>query len=169
MFKLNFILLKYLVTTYKLRILQNMETLYPIILIIHLFCAIIFVGYLFFDVIIYPNVKKMLGDDIEKKVSGAIAKRGRKIMPLCVLLLLITGLLMISRYVGFDIGFFHTNLQKLLMAKAFLAILIFIFVATSLSCAFIFKCRNPLSKIIHPVALILSFFIVIFAKLMFYI
>ncbi|RAX54243.1 copper resistance protein CopD [Helicobacter sp. 16-1353] len=146
-----------------------MATLYPIILIIHLFCAIIFVGYLFFDVIIYPNVKKMLGAEIESKVSSAIAKRARKIMPTCVLLLLITGLLMLFRYVGFDVGFFHSNLQKLLMIKVFLACLIFIFVAISLSCAFIFKCRNPLSNIIHPLALSLAIFIIIFAKLMFYI
>lgn len=146
-----------------------METIYPIILIFHLFCAIIFVGYLFFDVIIYPNVKKTLGAEIDAKVSNAIAKRGRKIMPFCVFMLLITGLFMLFRYIGGDTGIFNTNLQKLLIIKVILASSIFILVAISLSCAFIFKCKNPLGKIIHPVALIFSFFIVIFAKLMFYV
>ena len=146
-----------------------LDTLYPFLLIIHLFCAIIFVGYLFFDVVIYPNVKKILGDEINLKVSSAIQKRARKIMPLSILMLLLTGGMMLSRYVGSDIGFFNSRLQSLLMIKVGLASVIFIFVAISLSCAFVFKCRNPLGKIIHPIALFLSIFIVIIAKLMFYI
>lgn len=146
-----------------------LDSLYPLFLVIHLICAIIFVGYLFFDCIIYPNVKKMLGDEINNKVSNAIAKRGRKIMPICVLLLLITGSIMVTRWIGSEIGFFDTHLQQLLLIKIGLACAIFVMVAISLSCAFVFKCKNPLAKIIHPLALFLAFFIVVLAKIMFYV
>ncbi len=146
-----------------------LNTMYPFLLVIHLFCAIIFVGYLFFDVIIYPNVKKMLGDEIDKKVSSAIQKKARKIMPFCVLLLLLTGGMMLSRYIGGDIGYLNSKLQILLLIKTGLASIIFLFVAISLSCAFVFKCKNPVGNIIHPVAFTLAIFIVIIAKLMFYI
>lgn len=145
-----------------------MDSLYPFLLIIHLSCAIIFVGYLFFDVVIYPNVKRALPPEIYEKVSNAIMKRGRKIMPSCVLLLLITGALMATRWLGWDVGFWESNLQKFLIIKIIFASVIFIAVATSLSCAFVFKCRNPLGDIIHPLALTLSVFIVILAKVMFY-
>lgn len=145
-----------------------MEALYPVFLIIHLFCAIIFVGYLFFDCVIYPNIKK-LGENIDSKVASAISKRAGKIMPICVLLLFITGGAMLSRYVGLESGFFTSNLQKILMLKVLLASIIFIAIIISLSCFYIFKCKNPLGKIIHPLALFLAFFIIIFAKIMFYV
>ena len=144
-----------------------LQDIYPLLLIVHLFCAIVFVGYLFFDVIIYPNVKR-LGKELDNQVSNAIAKRARRIMPICVLLLLITGIMMMVNYIGGDLGYFGSRFQVLLMIKVALASIIFIFVATSLTCAFVLKCKNPLGKIIHPVAFVLSICIIILAKLMFY-
>ena len=39
-----------------------MEVVYPVLLIIHLFCAIIFLGYIFCDVVLLGLVRKHLGD-----------------------------------------------------------------------------------------------------------
>ncbi|GAA8706822.1 hypothetical protein oki352_05950 [Helicobacter pylori] len=43
-----------------------MDAIYPYVLVVHLLCAIIFIGYLFFDGVIFPNVKKMFGEEFAK-------------------------------------------------------------------------------------------------------
>lgn len=53
------------------------------------------------------------------------------------------------------------------MIKALLAFIIFIMVCVSLSCK-VLGVRNPLAGIIHPLALILGFCIVVLAKAAFY-
>ncbi len=144
-----------------------METLYPIFLTIHLICAIIFLGYIFTDVILLTPLYKVLDHPTANKVFSTISKRGIKIMPLCLLLLILSGGAMVSRYIGSAHGFFTSNLQILLMLKIFFAACIFLMVIISLSCKFL-KLKNPLAKLIHPIALILGFLIVILAKLAFY-
>lgn len=146
-----------------------MQTIYPFILIIHLICAIIFLGYLFFDMVIFPNIKKMFGEEISSKASKAISQRGTKIMPVCVLMLLITGGIMMSNYINSSAGFWDSNLQKLLLLKICLALVIITMIIISLTYAFILKKPSPVGKIIHPVAIILGFIIVILAKTMFFV
>ncbi len=145
-----------------------MDALYPYFLTIHLICAIIFLGYIFTDVILLTPLRKALGDDIADKVFSVILKRGVKIMPICVLLLVITGGAMISKYMGSSQGFFDTSLQILLAIKIFFALCIVFMVIISLSCKFL-KLKNPLANVIHPLALFFGFFIIIFAKLAFYV
>lgn len=144
-----------------------MEALYPYFLLVHIVCAIIFLGYIFTDVVLLSPIRRLLGDDIANKVFSIIAKRGTKIMPLCVLLLLLTGGAMVTRYISPSLGFFDSNLQMLLSIKVILALLIIAMVVTSLSCKFL-GLRNPLANIIHPAVLVLGAFIVILAKLAFY-
>lgn len=142
--------------------------MYPYFLVVHLLCAIIFLGYIFTDVILLTPIRKILGDEIADKFFKIISQRGTKIMPFCVLLLVITGGAMMTRWINFELGFFNTKLQILLSIKIFLALLIVLMVITSLSFKFFIKKKNPLANIIHPIALFLGFFIVIFAKLAFY-
>ena len=131
--------------------------------IVHLFCAIIFVGYLFFDVVVFKMALKKVDTQTGEKMKKAITSSGVKIMPFCVLLLLLTGGLMMTRWVGSNAGgYFNSNLQIFFMIKVLLAFVIFIAVATNLSCKFIFKRPSPLGDI-HPLALILSAFIVFLA------
>lgn len=145
-----------------------MDTLYPYFLIVHLICAVIFLGFIFTDVIILNAIKKYFDKEMCDKIFSVISKRGVKIMPICLLLLVLTGGAMVSRYIGVEQGFFDTPLQKFLMIKIICALLIVLMVITSLTFSYIIKKPNPLAKIIHPVALILGFFILVFAKLAFY-
>lgn len=145
-----------------------MDALYPYFLIVHLICAIIFIGFIFTDVIILNAIKKYFDKETCDKIFSVISKRGVKIMPICLLLLVFTGGAMVSRYIGVEQGFFDTPLQKFLMLKIICALLIVLMVITSLTFSYIIKKKNPLAKIIHPVALILGFFIIVFAKLAFY-
>lgn len=136
---------------------------YEYVRIIHLFCAIIFVGYLFFDVVVFKMALKKVDLQTGQKIKKAINSTEIKIMPFCVLLLLLTGGLMMTRWVGSNAGgYFNSNLQIFFMIKVLLAFIIFIAVATNLSCKFIFKRPSPLGDI-HPFALLLSIAIVYLA------
>jgi len=103
-----------------------MQAIYPYAQLIHLICAIIFVGFLFFDVIIFSRAKKKLPVEIAQKAQQAISSVAIKIMPLCVLILILTGGMMMSSWVGSKAGgYFESNLQIVFMIKVILAILIF--------------------------------------------
>lgn len=145
-----------------------MEALYPYFLTLHLLCAIIFLGYIFTDVVLLTPLRRILGDEIADKVFGVISKRGVKIMPLCLLFLVLTGGAMISRYIGGNQGFFETSFQIFLLIKMRLAFAIVLMVVISLSCKFL-GLKNPLAKVIHPIALFLGLFIVLLAKAAFYV
>ena len=144
-----------------------MQNLYPYAQIIHLFCAIIFVGYLFFDVIILRAASKKMPPELAQKAKQAIGSVAVKIMPICVLLLVLTGGMMMSSLVGSKAGgYFETKLQIFLMIKFCLAMVIVAAVIINLSCKFIFKRPSPLGNI-HPIALTLAVAIVLLAKVMF--
>ena len=145
-----------------------MDMLYPYFLTIHLICAIIFLGFIFVDVVLLTPIRKILGDEFANQMWSVISMRGGKIMPFCLLVLVLSGGAMISRYIGSEIGYWNTTLQQLLVIKAFLALLIFFAVLVSLTFHYLLKKSNPLAKIIHPLALILGLFIVILAKFAFY-
>ena len=144
-----------------------MDFLYPYFLIIHVLCAIIFLGYIFTDVVLLSLIRKKLSGEMADEIFSLIGSRARKIMPFCLVLLILSGGAMISRYINSEIGFFTTTLQQFLFVKMILAFVIFIAVVISLSCYY-FGLKNPLAKIIHILALVLGLFIVILAKIAFY-
>ena len=73
-----------------------MEQIYPYEQIVHLIWAIIFLGYIFFDVEIFMRLKGTLGADSER-VKNAIGSHAIKIMPVYLFTLIITGGMMMSR------------------------------------------------------------------------
>lgn len=145
-----------------------MQAVYPYVHILHLFFAIIFLGYVFFDVIIFAKLKMQFGSDFDK-TKMIITSRAIKIMPHCVLGLFITGGMMMSSWVGSKAGgFFETPLQQILMLKVALAFIIFFGVIYSLSCRALGKQPIEFMRLhFHKVVLILGFIIVLLAKLMF--
>lgn len=136
--------------------------------IVHLICAIIFLGYIFFDVVIFSRLKGVLGADFER-VKKAIGSRAIKIMPVCLFTLIITGGMMMSRWVGSaNGGYFGTPLQKIFMLKVTLALIIAVCVAINLSCRAMGRpAPEFLRANIHKIALTFGFIIVLCAKLMF--
>ena len=133
-----------------------MQNLYPYAQIVHLFCAIIFVGYLFFAVVILRAASKKLPPELAQKAKQAIGSVAIKIMPICLLLLVLSGGMMISNWIG----------NKAFMIKFCSAMIIVAAVIVNLSCKFIFKRPSPLGNI-HPIALTLAVLIVLLAKVMF--
>lgn len=55
---------------------------YTVALTVHILCAIIFLGYVFADVIVFPSAKKNVGEKMFEEVKKSIAKRAIKIFPL---------------------------------------------------------------------------------------
>lgn len=145
-----------------------MEKIYPYVQILHLFFAIIFLGYVFFDVIILGFLKDKFGSNFQN-VKQTIGARAIKIMPVCILGLFLTGGMMMSRWVGSKAGgYFESNLQQIFMLKVTLACIIGIGVIYSLSCKAMGKQPLEFMRLhFHKIVLILGFFIVLFAKLMF--
>ena len=105
--------------------------------------------------------------ELAQKAKQSIGSVAVKIMPICVLLLVLTGGMMMSNWVGSKAGgYFETNLQIAFMIKFCLAMVIVAAVIVNLSCKFIFKRPSPLGNI-HPIALTLAVAIVLLAKVMF--
>lgn len=132
-----------------------MEAIYPYLLILHIFCAIIFVGYLFLDVV--------LSNDLDSALKPIA-----RFLPLSFLLLLLSGGAMISQHINSDIGFFATHTQQFLVIKALIALVLASLVVFSLFYAYVLKKPSPLRKVIHPIALSASVVIIIMAKLAFF-
>ena len=67
---------------------------YPIFLTLHLFAALIFVGTVFFEVLILESVRKHLPVDVMRQVERAIGNRARHLMPWVLLVLYGAGISM---------------------------------------------------------------------------
>ena len=140
---------------------------YTLVQIIHLFCAIIFIGFVFTDLFVLPVMKKVLKEDEYQKVNVAISSRARMIFPLSLLTLLLSGGYMIAKYINLELGVFNSNLQLLLILKVFLAVLIASGVVYSLVNKIFKKTPHPIMKHFHKFVLFSGIIIIILAKVMF--
>ena len=140
---------------------------YTLVQIIHLLCAIIFIGFIFADIFIFPAIKKKLGEEIYNSVMSAMISRGIIIYPLIVIVLMISGGYMFNNYINSETGYFTTSLQMLLWLKVFLVLLIILGVIYTIFCKLAKKEPVGFMKHFHAYALIVSVAIVIIAKFMF--
>lgn len=135
--------------------------------IVHLLCAIVFLGFVFTDVFILPVLKSKFEKNQAQEIKQVIAERGRKVFPISVLILVLSGGFMMSRYINSDLGVLNTGLQQILMFKIFLALIIVGGIVFSLLRRVLGKAPHPKMKNFHTLVLILGTLIVVFAKVMF--
>ncbi|PLY08543.1 MAG: hypothetical protein C0626_11840 [Arcobacter sp.] len=140
---------------------------YTLVQIIHLLCAIIFIGFIFADVVIFPVIKNKLGEETYTNTINAIVSRGLKIYPPIVLILIASGGYMFTKYINSELGVFNTSLQWILLLKLLLVLLIVLGVIYTMYCKLTKKESVAFMQRFHLYALILSIAIVILAKLMF--
>ncbi|MGP1485855.1 MAG: copper resistance protein CopD [Campylobacter sp.] len=143
-----------------------MEIIYPYVQMLHLLFAIIFLGYVFFDVVIFGTLKVKFGENFQN-VKQIISEKAVKIMPHSLLGLFLTGGIMMSSWVNSKIGYFQTPNQQIFMLKVAFACVIALGVIYSL----IRKAtgRQPLEFMrehFHKIVLVLGLCIVLFAKIM---
>jgi len=145
-----------------------METIYPYANIIHLVLAIIFLGYVFSDVILISSLKEKFSEQTNKEINQTLGAKSFKIFPLSLLVIVLTGGMMMSKYINSNAGFFETSLQKLLVIKITLALIIVMGVLYNLYTKISKKPKHPfMQEHFHKLVLVLGFFIVVLAKAMF--
>ncbi len=71
---------------------------YSLLLVLHLFAALVFVGTVFFEVLILENVRKHLPRETMRAVEAAIGNRARVLMPWVLLVLYGAGIGMAWQY-----------------------------------------------------------------------
>jgi len=145
-----------------------METIYPYAHIIHLILAIMFLGYVFTDLAIISALKNKFSKETQQEINQSLGKRSFKIFPISLLVLVLTGGMMMSRYINPSAGFFETDLQKILVFKMALALVIVLGVLSNLYVKYTkAKKSNFMQNHFHKLVIVLGFFIVVSAKLMF--
>lgn len=145
-----------------------MEAIYPYANVIHLLLAIIFLGYVFTDLVMISKLKEKSAKDLRQNIDKILGAISFKIFPLSLLVIVLTGGMMMSKYINSNAGFFETTLQKLLIIKIFLALIIVAGVLYNLYTKLTKKPKHPfMQEHFHKVVLVLGFFIVVIAKLMF--
>ncbi len=93
-----------------------------IIKTIHLFAAFIYGGFLITDNLIIMRMQKHLTPDEYAKARGGVAAHIRKIVPPALVVIMITGLYMISQVFGEIEEDGMSKYQMILSLKAFLGI-----------------------------------------------
>jgi len=145
-----------------------MEIIYPYAHIIHLILAIIFLGYVFTDLAVISALKNKFDKENQQKINQSLGKRSFKIFPLTLLFLVLTGGMMMSRYINSSAGFFETNLQKILVFKIVLVLIIVVGVGSNLYVKYTNRTKsNFMQNHFHKLVIVLGLFIVIAAKAMF--
>jgi len=145
-----------------------MEAIYPYAHIIHLVLAIMFLGYVFTDLAVISKLKNKFNKETELKISQTLGQISFKIFPLTLLFLILTGGMMMSRYINSDAGFAQTDLQKILLFKIALVLVIAAGVGSNMYIKFTNgKKSSFMQNHFHKVVIVLGIFIVIAAKWMF--
>lgn len=145
-----------------------MEAIYPYAHIMHLVLAVVFLGYVFTDVAVISTLKNKFGGDTDKEVKQTLGARSFKIFPLSLLFIVLTGGMMMSKYINSSAGFFETDLQKLLVIKIALALIIVLGVVYNLFSKFTGRKKSNFQENhFHKLVLVLGFFIIVLAKMMF--
>lgn len=145
-----------------------MEAVYPYAHLIHLILAIMFLGYVFSDVVMISALKNKFSKDTEQMINKTLGAKSFKIFPISLLVIVLTGGMMMSKYINSSAGVFETSLQQMLMIKITLALIIAAGVLFNLFIKFTGRKKPAFMEMhFHKLVLVLGFFIVVLAKMMF--
>lgn len=147
-----------------------MQALYPFAHIVHLFCAIIFVGGVVFEMLILSALhhNENVSRQARREADAAISRRAVRVMPPIVLALFLSGMLMLHRYGSLLAAPFQSALAIQLTLKLALALSVLGHFLIA-----VYKMRTQTltaawSKYIHTAVLVQMLLIVLLAKTMFY-
>lgn len=141
---------------------------YSLLLLVHLFAAFVFVGTVFFEVLILENVRRHLPRDTMRAVEGAIGNRARALMPWVLLLLYGAGIGMASHYGAALAHPLSNRLGLLLGLKILLAISVFGHFATAMVWRRRGQLRGRRSRILHLSVFSHMVLIILLAKSLFH-
>lgn len=143
--------------------------IYPILLTLHLFAALIFIGTVFFEVLFLEPIRKQLPARLMVLLEQAIGRRARQLMPWVLLVLFSAGAGMVwLRYLPLLEQPFTSSFGTLLLVKIVLAVSVLLHF---LGAMLLFKTQRMSAgwvKFIHASVFTHMVVIVLLAKGMFY-
>ncbi len=142
---------------------------YPILVILHLFCAILFIGVVFFEVVMLEGIRKHIGDEAMKDVEQGLIQRAKKIMPWVVATLFISGIAMARHHWPALSHPLESKFGLLLFIKICLALSVLAHFVNAMRKAHDGCMNSKRFEITHISVAIHMIFIVILAKAMFYV
>lgn len=142
---------------------------YPILLTIHLLCALMFIGTVFFEVLILENVRKHVSKEVMRAVETAIVQRARTLMPWVLLLLFSAGIGMAWQYRAQLAHPFDSALGTLLTIKIVIAISVFGHFLTAMFLRSRGRMNSRRFRLLHLSVFCHVVAIVMLAKSMFYV
>ncbi len=144
-----------------------MAAWYPWIVLLHLSCAIVFVGAVVFEVVVIESLKKHFDISTMQKIEQAVMARVRRFMPIVVVLLFLSGFAVFDiRCDGLQcVGSRFGNLLLLKVLLAFAVLGVFANAMWAMRHGKMDVCRF---RYTHRVVLGLMVGIVFLAKTMFY-
>jgi hypothetical protein len=145
-----------------------MAQYYGLILTLHLLCAIIFVGAVFFEVLVIEPLQKVLPEELGQKLAEAIPAHVRKFMPVVVALLFLTGGVMAWVHFSNRPDFFQSKFGIMLTIKVTLAIIVLGIFVASLRASIKGTMDLCRFRYTHRIVAVLMLGIVLLAKGMFY-
>lgn len=141
---------------------------YPLLLTLHLFAALIFIGTVFFEVIFLEGVRKHVPRDVMRTMETAIATRARRLMPWVLLVLYSAGIGMAWYHRAALAHPLDSSFGLLLTIKIILALSVFGHFLTAMTLGKKGKLRSVHFKYIHVSVFCHMVGIVLLAKAMFY-
>jgi hypothetical protein len=136
---------------------------------LHLFAAIMFVGTVFFEVLILESIRKPVGREAMRSVETAIGRRARRVMPFVIAVLYIAGISMAWQYRDMLAHPFGSSFATLLWIKILLAASVLAHFITALTLSARGKLKSRHFKLIHISVFCHVVLIVFLAKAMFYV
>ncbi|MCG3200718.1 MAG: hypothetical protein NFCOHLIN_00580 [Gammaproteobacteria bacterium] len=140
-----------------------------VLLVLHLFAAIMFAGAVFFEVLILEGIRKPVGREVMRTVEIAIGARARRLMPFVMLVLYGAGIAMAYQYRGVLAHPFSSSFALMLSIKVVLALSVLVHFITALTLSGARKLKSRHFQLIHLSVFCHVVLIVFLAKAMFYI
>lgn len=141
---------------------------HSLLVTLHLFAAILFVGTVFFEVLILEGIRKPLGREAMRNVELAIGRRARRIMPFAMIVLFGAGLGMAWQFREALAHPFASSFATLLWIKIILAFSVLGHFITAMTLSGTGKLKSRHFQIIHLSVFCHVILIVFLAKAMFY-
>lgn len=141
---------------------------HSVLITLHLFAAIIFVGMVFFEVLILEGIRGQVPRDAMRSVEIAIGKRARRFMPFVILVLYGAGIGMAWQFRDVLAHPFASSFGTLLSLKILLALSVLVHFITAMTLSAKGKLKTRHFQRIHVSVFLHMIGIVFLAKAMFY-
>ncbi len=135
---------------------------------LHLFAAIMFVGTVFFEVLILESIREPVGREVMRTIELAIARRAKRFMPFVMLVLFGAGIGMAWQYRSALAHPLASSFALLLWIKIVLATSVLAHFITAMTLSGTGKLKSRHFQIIHLSVFCHVVLIVCLAKAMFY-